>query len=289
MSGSNTTKQTLGAIPGVSDLLPSRAEIWKSRFPCGAVRGSNSSPTKRRRPCFSASRQACRTPSSPTEPAKITSITFLKKQYSVPQGSSGCASPINGKELRMSSNHFRKRGEDDSGFVPVVFWGGLDLALDPVAIIGLRQRSVLVEHESCDTHFVFFPLGRFAALYPSYALVNDPRDPRIYAAILADAAREAVDVRQPSAIDRFSNEASRSSLVAAARQAALLKSLAKFARNDGASLRRLARTAALPWLAIRLLQHRGQKLPGVAPRRFHDVFRRTPGDDFAAAVAAFGA
>src|SRR5882672_5575427 len=53
------------------------------------------------------------------------------------------------------------------------------------------------------------------------------------------------------------------------------------------SLRRLAR-AALARLP-RLRQHRRQKLPRIAARRLHDVLRRAPGDDFAAAVAAFGA
>src|SRR5882757_11467904 len=54
------------------------------------------------------------------------------------------------------------------------------------------------------------------------------------------------------------------------------------------SLRRLTRPALLP-SAIRLRQYRRQKLPRVAPGRLDDIFRRTPGDDFAAAVAAFGA
>src|SRR5579872_6435420 len=54
-----------------------------------------------------------------------------------------------------------------------------------------------------------------------------------------------------------------------------------------ALLRGLARTAALARLAG-LLQHGLQELAGVAARRLDDVFRRTPGDDFAAAVAAFG-
>src|SRR6187431_1275869 len=54
-------------------------------------------------------------------------------------------------------------------------------------------------------------------------------------------------------------------------------------------LRRLARAAALPRLTASLLQHRRQEFPRIASRRLDDVFRRTPGDDFAAAVAAFGA
>src|SRR5882672_10640032 len=53
------------------------------------------------------------------------------------------------------------------------------------------------------------------------------------------------------------------------------------------SLRRLAR-AALPRLP-RLRQHRRQELPRIAPWRLDDILGRAPGDDFAAAVAAFGA
>src|SRR6202163_984753 len=53
-------------------------------------------------------------------------------------------------------------------------------------------------------------------------------------------------------------------------------------------LRRLASPAFAP-AAVLPLQHRRQKLAGIAARRLDDVFRRTPGDDFAAAVAAFGA
>src|SRR5450631_2503812 len=54
------------------------------------------------------------------------------------------------------------------------------------------------------------------------------------------------------------------------------------------SLRRLARPATLLPHAV-LRQHRRQKLAGVTPRRLDDILRRAPGDDFAAAVAAFGA
>src|SRR4051795_6069780 len=55
------------------------------------------------------------------------------------------------------------------------------------------------------------------------------------------------------------------------------------------SLRRLACAApALPSLP-RLAQHRREKLPGIASRRLDDILGRAPGDDFAAAVAAFGA
>src|SRR5450631_3844893 len=54
------------------------------------------------------------------------------------------------------------------------------------------------------------------------------------------------------------------------------------------SLRRLARPATLlPYTVLR--QHRRQKLAGITPRRLDDILRRAPGDDFAAAVAAFGA
>src|ERR1700730_8168267 len=52
--------------------------------------------------------------------------------------------------------------------------------------------------------------------------------------------------------------------------------------------RRLARPA-LPRLPRHPRQHLRQELPRIAPRRLHDVFRRAPGDDFAAAVAAFWA
>ena len=55
-----------------------------------------------------------------------------------------------------------------------------------------------------------------------------------------------------------------------------------------ALLRRLARPA-LPWLALSLFQHRREEFASIAARRFHDIFRWPPGDDFAAAVAAFGA
>src|SRR5690349_7773389 len=55
------------------------------------------------------------------------------------------------------------------------------------------------------------------------------------------------------------------------------------------SLRRLARPRALPRLAVCLLQHRGQKLPRVTPRRLDDILRRTPRNDLSAAVAALGA
>src|ERR1043166_1683231 len=55
------------------------------------------------------------------------------------------------------------------------------------------------------------------------------------------------------------------------------------------SLRRLA-GPALPSLAPGgLRQHRGEKLPRIAPWRLDDVLGGAPGDDFAAAVAAFGA
>src|SRR6266700_6806776 len=53
------------------------------------------------------------------------------------------------------------------------------------------------------------------------------------------------------------------------------------------SLRRLA-CPALPRLAD-LRQHRRQKFPRITARRLGDVFRWAPGDDLAAAVAAFGA
>jgi hypothetical protein len=56
------------------------------------------------------------------------------------------------------------------------------------------------------------------------------------------------------------------------------------ARHFESSLRRFARPT-LPWLA-RLLQHRRQEFSGVAARRLDDVFRRTPGDDFAAVLGA---
>jgi hypothetical protein len=46
------------------------------------------------------------------------------------------------------------------------------------------------------------------------------------------------------------------------------------------SPRRLTRPALS--LAARLRQHRRQKPPRIASRRFHDVFRWAPGDDFAA-------
>src|SRR5579872_1213833 len=52
-------------------------------------------------------------------------------------------------------------------------------------------------------------------------------------------------------------------------------------------LRRLAGPAALPLLADPL-QNRLQELTRIAAWRLDDIFRRTPGDDFAAAVAAFG-
>ena len=55
------------------------------------------------------------------------------------------------------------------------------------------------------------------------------------------------------------------------------------------SLRRLARPRTLPRFAIRLLQHRGQEFARIAPRCLDDILWRTPGDDLAAAVAAFGA
>src|SRR5579872_512877 len=55
-----------------------------------------------------------------------------------------------------------------------------------------------------------------------------------------------------------------------------------------ALLRRLAGPVALARFAGGLLQHRLQKLPRIAARRLDDIFRRTPGDDLAAAVAAFG-
>src|SRR6195256_4895696 len=53
-------------------------------------------------------------------------------------------------------------------------------------------------------------------------------------------------------------------------------------------LRRLARSA-LPLPAALLRQYRRQELPRITPWRLDDVFGRAPGDDFAAAVAAFGA
>src|SRR5258708_3911587 len=60
-----------------------------------------------------------------------------------------------------------------------------------------------------------------------------------------------------------------------------------YALTSVASLRRLAGPALPPAAVLR--QHRGQKLAGVAARRLDDVFGRAPGDDLAAAVAAFGA
>src|SRR5258707_8719370 len=46
--------------------------------------------------------------------------------------------------------------------------------------------------------------------------------------------------------------------------------------NRHGLLRRLTRAAALPRLAVRLLQHRRQKFARIAPRRFDDILRRTP-------------
>jgi hypothetical protein len=58
------------------------------------------------------------------------------------------------------------------------------------------------------------------------------------------------------------------------------------ARHLESSLRRFARPA-LPRLAG-LLQHWRQEFAGIAARRLDDIFRRTPGDDFAAVAASKG-
>src|SRR3989442_6503973 len=54
-------------------------------------------------------------------------------------------------------------------------------------------------------------------------------------------------------------------------------------------IRRPPRSTLFPYTTLfRSLQHGRQKLARVAARRLDDVLRRAPGDDFAAAVAAFG-
>src|SRR5689334_16065772 len=63
-----------------------------------------------------------------------------------------------------------------------------------------------------------------------------------------------------------------------------------YAARRGGLLRRLARRSAPALLRLgRFLQHGFEELAGVAARRLDDVLRRPPGDDLAAAVAAFGA
>src|ERR1700693_2702426 len=67
----------------------------------------------------------------------------------------------------------------------------------------------------------------------------------------------------------------------------LSEGVTQLARFSVDLLRRLARSA-LPRLPG-LRQHRRQELARITPRCLDDVLRRAPGDDFAAAVAAFGA